>query len=70
MARKYKTFEDLPSVLTAQDLADYLHISNSTAYNLLRCQGFPTLMVGKRMMVSKEKFKEWCDEQSTRGYQY
>lgn len=70
MERKYKSFEELPSVLTAADLASYLGISQSGAYNLLRSQGFPTMMVGCRMMVQKEKFRTWCEDRSENGYQY
>ena len=63
MERKYRTFEELPSVLTAADLASYLGISQSGAYNLLRSQGFPTMMVGCRMMVQKESLLEWLNKQ-------
>lgn len=70
MEQKYKTFEELPSVLTAADLASYLRISQSGAYNLLRSQGFPTMMVGCRMMVQKEKLRTWCEEHTENGYMY
>ena len=70
LERKYKTFEELPSVLTAADLASYLRISQSGAYNLLRSQGFPTMMVGCRMMVQKEKLRTWCEERTEAGYMY
>ena len=70
LERKYKTFEELPSVLTAADLASYLGISQSGAYNLLRSQGFPTMMVGCRMMVQKEKLRIWCEERTENGYLY
>ena len=70
MERKYGTFEELPSVLTAADLASYLGISQSGAYNLLRSKGFPTMMVGCRMMVQKEKLRVWCEERTENGYLY
>lgn len=59
---KYKSFDELPSTLNAEVIADYLGISRSGSYNLLRSSDFPTLMVGKRMVVQKEKFRIWCDE--------
>ena len=62
MERKYKSFEDLPSTLGALELADYLGISRTGAYTLLRSQGFPTLKIGGRMVVQKENLRIWCKE--------
>lgn len=61
-AKRYKTYEDLPSTLDADELANYLGISKSSAYELMHSKGFPTLQIGKRMVVQKEKLKIWCDE--------
>ncbi len=62
MNRKYTSFEELPTTLNADEVAGYLGISRAGAYNLLRSEGFPTLKIGKRMVVQKEKLKTWCDE--------
>lgn len=62
MNRKYKSFEELPTTLNADEVAGYLGISRAGAYTLLRSEGFPTLKIGKRMVVQKEKLKTWCDE--------
>ena len=61
MERTFTSFEELPTTLNADQVADYLGISRTGAYNLLRSKGFPTLKIGKRMVVQKEKLKEWCD---------
>ena len=63
----YRSFDELPAVLTASELASFLGISRSNAYNLLHSEGFPTLMVGKRMMVQKEKLHAWCEEHNDTG---
>ena len=67
MERIYRSFEELPSVLTAVELASYLGISQSGAYNLLHSEGFPTLLVGKRMMVQKENFRDWLENHNDTG---
>lgn len=63
----YRSFEELPAIITAVELASFLGISQSNAYNLLHSEGFPTLMVGKRMMVQKEKLRAWCEEHNETG---
>ncbi len=59
----FKNVEDLPLTLTANDLAMALNISRGNAYCLLRSEGFPTLKIGKRLLVPKEKFLMWIDNQ-------
>ncbi len=61
MRINYKSFEELPAMLTAEELAGTLGISKAGAYALLHSKGFPTLRVGKRLMVPKEKLSAWID---------
>jgi len=58
------SFEQLPLMLNADLLAETLGISRAGAYELLHAKGFPTIRIGKRMMVSKEHFRRWLDEKS------
>ena len=58
------SFSDLPLVLNATQLADVLSISRTNAYNLLHREDFPTLHIGKRMLVSRDKLVRWMDEQA------
>ncbi len=51
--------EDLPDVLDAGQLAEVLHLSRSGAYNLLNKLDFPTLRVGGKKMVMKQKLIMW-----------
>ncbi|MBQ4040927.1 MAG: helix-turn-helix domain-containing protein [Oscillospiraceae bacterium] len=46
-------------ILSVNDVADILGLSRAYAYNLFHTEGFPTIHIGKRMMVRKEKFFEW-----------
>lgn len=59
-----KNYDDLPLFLNAHLVAQVLGVSISTAYEVMHDPAFPTLRVGSRMVVPKEKFMEWADVQS------
>lgn len=60
----YKNYNDLPLFLNAKTVAQVLGVSISTAYELMHDPGFAVLRVGSRMVVPKEKFIQWTEEQS------
>lgn len=49
----------VPKVMNAKQVAEYLGISKQGAYNLMNTESFPTLRVGKRLLVSTDRFLEW-----------
>jgi len=51
----------LPTSLNASDIADYLGISLSTAYKLVKSKGFPVVKLPgiRRVVISRDKFLEW-----------
>ena len=49
--------------LNAIQVASVLGISRAGAYNLMRSEGFPTLRVGSRMIVPKDKLLAWLNAQ-------
>ena len=53
----------LPVALNANQVAAVLGISRAGAYNLMRSEGFPTLFIGKRMVVPKDKLLDWMNAQ-------
>lgn len=59
-----KSYDDLPLFLNASMVSQVLGVSISTAYELMHEPGFPVLRVGSRMVVPKEKFIRWTEEQS------
>ena len=61
----YKSYEDLPLFLNAELVAQVLGISLAGAYDLLHSEDFPVLKIGTRMVVPKEKFRQWV-ERNTR----
>jgi len=62
MKQIYTEFEQLPVILNAEQLASVLGISRAAAYQLMHSKGFPTIRIGKRMTVPKDKFLEWIEE--------
>ena len=56
---KYKNFDELPLVLDAKTLQDFLGLSRSKVYKLMRERDFPAKHFGKRVVVSREEFLEW-----------
>lgn len=63
---KYKSYADLPLFLNAEIVAKVLGVSPASSYELMHEVGFPTLRIGNRMVVPKEKFIAWVEEH-TRG---
>ena len=59
-----RSYADLPLFLNTNLVAQVLGVSISTAYEVMHEPGFPTLRVGSRMVVPKEKFIQWAEEQS------
>lgn len=64
---KYKTYEELPLFLNAKKVGDVLGVSPASAYELLHQEGFPTLKIGNRLVVPKEKFIQWVEENTMGG---
>ncbi len=54
-------YENLPAVLNANQLATALGISRAGAYQLLHQESFPTLRIGKRMLVPRDKLIDWIE---------
>lgn len=54
----------VPKVMNAMQVAEYLGISKQGAYNLMNSGSFPTLRVGKRLLVSTDRFLEWIGSHS------
>ena len=59
----FKSYEELPLMLSVPEMAAALGISRSGAYELARSEGFPALRIGTRIVVPKDKLQEWVDKQ-------
>ena len=61
---EYKSNDELPLTMNARDIAGYLNISLSCAYQVMNSRDFPVLKIGKRRIVTKEHFLEWIQNAS------
>ena len=61
---KFKNYEDLPLTLTAPEVGEVLGISRASAYELVRSKGFPSIRIGTRIIVPKDKLIAWINEQT------
>lgn len=64
---QFKDYNDLPLFLNAETVANVLGVSPSSGYELMHEPGFPVLKIGSRMVVPKEKFIRWVDENTSGG---
>ena len=60
----FKSYEDLPLMLSVPEMATALGISRAGAYELARSEGFPALRIGNRIVIPKDKLQEWVDKQT------
>lgn len=63
----YKSYEELPLFLNAKTVARVLGISPSSSYELMHQRDFPTLKIGNRIVVPKERFVKWVEENTSGG---
>ena len=59
----YKSYEELPLMLTVPEVASVLGVSRAGAYELAHSKGFPILKVGSRIVIPKDKFLLWIEKQ-------
>ena len=57
----YKSFEELPVMLTIPQVASVLSISRAGAYELAHRKNFPDMLVGSRIVVPKDRMLAWVD---------
>ena len=59
---QFKDYSELPLFLNAEIIAKVLGISPASTYELMHEPDFPVLKIGSRMVVPKEKFVAWVEE--------
>ena len=58
----YKTYDELPLMLSVSQVADVLGIGRTNAYELVKEKDFPSLNIGSRIVVPKDKLIQWIEE--------
>ena len=64
---QFKDYSELPLFLNAKMVAKVLGVSPSSGYELMHNSSFPVLKIGSRMVVPKEKFIQWVEENTMGG---
>lgn len=62
----YKSYDELPLFFNAELVGKVFGILSTTEYELMHREDFPSIKIGNRLIVSKEKFIEWANNQSER----
>ena len=52
------------SVMSVQELARQMGISQPKAYELVKEPGFPTIHIGTRILIPVEGFRDWLRQKS------
>ncbi len=62
---KLTNWENLPIALNAKQISEILNIALPNIYELFHRKDFPAIKISsKRIIVEKNQFKKWLDEQS------
>lgn len=62
---RYNAYEEIPLFLDAKAIVRVLGVSRTTAYAMLNDEAFPTIVVGSKKLVRKEKLFEWLKAHET-----
>ena len=63
----YKNFDEMPVMLSVNQAAEVLGISNVSLYKLIeKDKSLPVVQLGRRKSIPKEQLKKWIDEKSKR----
>jgi excisionase family DNA binding protein len=62
---KYQHIDDLPEVIEPLDLKDFLKISKTAAYELVKSKQFHVVKIGRTFKVPKKAFQQWFEGQHT-----
>ena len=60
----YKSFDELPLMLTVEEVAGVLGIGIAHAYEVARRRDFPTIKIGSRIIVPRDRLIQWLEEQA------
>lgn len=53
-----------PLTCSVEEAAKILGVSRSMAYQLVRSEGFPTVKIGRRLLVSVKGLERWVEAQT------
>ncbi len=54
--------------LSVEEAAKVVGISRDKMYQLVRVDGFPTIRIGSKLLVSAKGLEQWLDNQAAKGW--
>ena len=64
----FTSYDELPLLLNVKQLAELLGVYDSSVYELIQKDDFPSLRIGKRIVIPKEELRKWISAH-TKGVQ-
>ncbi len=61
----YKSIEDIPILLSIEELQDILGIGRTKAYELLRSGQIRSIHIGRQLRISKPDLLEFLEDQAS-----
>lgn len=53
---------DAIKMYTISELQDILHIGKGCAYKIVKTKGFPTIQIGKKILIPKDELVKWIKD--------
>lgn len=50
--------------ITVEEMAEVVGVSRPKAYELIHKEGFPTVRMGRRIVIPLDSLKRWLEEQA------
>ena len=63
----FTSYDELPLLLNVKQLAELLGVSDSSVYELIQEDDFPSLHIGKRIVIPKEELRKWITAHTKGG---
>lgn len=54
---------ELPELMSVKELREYLHVSTQYAYELVKLRNFPSIRLGNKYYVNKDRLANWLERQ-------
>lgn len=63
----FTSYDQLPLLLNVKQLAALLGVADSSVYELIEEEDFPSLRIGKRIVIPKEALRKWITSHTKGG---
>ncbi len=57
-------FDDMPDIMSVEDLKKLFGIGINKAYEITRYKGFPALKIGRKIIIPKKQLEQWLENQT------